>query len=197
MKVLKSDLYNFVENKVTSEVDRLVKEREALLDTYIRNPIKEMYEVLFKPLNEKIDKLHDDFDKFISQDEHGRKWTFQRYLSDLNGMKNVARNLAYYTYDPIIRYIEQHQVLLECTIMPMSDIDVVKEKYMPIQKKIDDLRTLESELNTVIKSSRSGKQAYDTFISLGVNMDDFVAENKMLPAVQKLSVDTCLINGGC
>lgn len=72
-----------------------------------------------------------------------------------------------------------------------------RKMYESLKKKIENVDKLEKELNGVIKGSRSGKDAYKSLVALNVNMSGFEDSKATLPAVQKLSVDVCLINGDC
>jgi hypothetical protein len=64
-------------------------------------------------------------------------------------------------------------------------------------KRESDLNALHKELNSSINACRSGKQAYDTMVRLGVDMSEYKAPLDNLPAIVKLSADVCLLNGTC
>jgi hypothetical protein len=62
---------------------------------------------------------------------------------------------------------------------------------------LNDLNTLEQEALNIINAATSGNQAYKHLIAVGLDMSDFKETNPQLPAVVKLSVEPCLLNGGC
>jgi hypothetical protein len=60
------------------------------------------------------------------------------------------------------------------------------------------LTTLNTELNNAISNEPNGKRGYNALVALGVDMSDFAPNgNPNLPAVVKLSVDVCVLNGDC
>lgn len=67
----------------------------------------------------------------------------------------------------------------------------------PLKKELNDLITLQAEINTIIANHRRGYTAYKELVSLGVDLSDFEFVETTALAPVKLSVDPCLINGTC
>lgn len=61
----------------------------------------------------------------------------------------------------------------------------------------DGLNTLKNELNYAIGNETTGKRAYNALVALGMDMKDLPEANPNLPAVTKLSIDVCILNGNC
>ena len=59
------------------------------------------------------------------------------------------------------------------------------------------LDTLKKELNHAISNEQTGKRAYNALVALGMDMKDLPEVNPNLPAVTKLSIDVCVLNGNC
>lgn len=71
------------------------------------------------------------------------------------------------------------------------------EEVKPYKSTIEDLNKLKSEINAVIDSSHNGSIAQKRLLELGIDMSDFQKQPTTALAVVQLSVDPCLINGGC
>lgn len=70
-------------------------------------------------------------------------------------------------------------------------------RAVPVHSQLVKLDKLKKELHNAIRNERSGERGYKALVALGVDMDGYEKQSRNLPAVVKLSVDPCLINGGC
>lgn len=80
-------------------------------------------------------------------------------------------------------------------------VQTFKELNTELQPKIqlytDGLKQLSKELNNAITNESTGKRGYNALVALGVDMSDLPVLSPNLPAVVKLSVDVCVLNGNC
>lgn len=80
-------------------------------------------------------------------------------------------------------------------------MNVFNELNKELQPKLkmyrEGLETLKRELHNAVSNENTGKQAYKALVALGLDMSDLPDVNPNLPAVVKLSVDVCVLNGNC
>lgn len=198
MKATKRELYDFIDSKINGENLKANKELHDVTKSLIKEPLKEKYAKPYEPIKRKITVLMDDYTKFITDNGIERMWDYQHCLGDLSNMLDKANELVESKANKILSYIKSAAYNPSVLGLDESYIeDAVRVAVEPIYKKLNDLKTLERELTNVVRTSSNGKQAYTNLVALGVDMKDFENSKIQLPAVQKLSVDTCLINGGC
>lgn len=200
MKVLKNDLYAFVDEKVTKERASIIKQKNLLEDD-TRKVIENAVNAHWKTIGDRLSKIYDDYEVFLENIHKSKDYSYTNKLSNLNYAMNSKNQAVSDILHATMKYVQGDKLSVGYGLL-FSDtdvkvIDLIKTKYEPLQKKHTDLDTLQIELNAVIKASSSGKQAYNAMVALGVNMDSLVSAESQLPAVQKLSVDVCAINGGC
>lgn len=197
MKAKKGELYNFIEEKIKAEKSKVQKEMNTIEQTSIYDPLTKLFGDPFKAISVKLDILYNDYEKYLKETDLDDLWNVRKRLTsitEIGGVPSIAVSDKAYI---ILDYIRGGRLTINRPFIPMEDIDAAKALYAPLQKRMTELSTLESELNAIVKSSGSGKIAYHNMIALGVDMTSFVPEVSHLPAVQKLSVDVCVMNGGC
>lgn len=80
----------------------------------------------------------------------------------------------------------------------MDEFNKLSSELQPqIKLLTSGLDTLKSELNNAISVEPTGKRGYNALVALGVDMSDMPEVNPNLPAIVKLSVDVCALNGNC
>lgn len=118
-------------------------------------------------------------------------------LKDLMKTK-IIQKVKIHVYNPL------HEAITEKSFDGESALQTAALELgtvlAPEVKKLADLKTLLGELFRAIDIEPNGKRAYKAIAALGLDVSDFEEEQKRkgnLPAVIKLSVDVCLVNGTC
>jgi len=202
MKVGKSELYDFMSVKISkqnSEVLREIADLQRSVKDEIRKNLKDVEFIVQKAsaLEEKIDKAIQKNVKYMTN-----TWSITNKLSHATGLISFVDTLVNGIYENLVksyleygsgsRTMEQHYPEVK------TFVDSIADEYKKLQERRTKINTLGSELKAVIKSSSTGAKAYKNLVDLGVDMTDFKPSATVsLPAVQKLSEDVCLVNGGC
>ncbi|MBB6670255.1 hypothetical protein [Cohnella nanjingensis] len=196
MGIHKADLKEFIEEKA--------KKRKAEVRKVVRAAVEET----FRPfvfaahadlgvLETKADAFHRELDRAVNQNKRLTDWNFTSLLRDVNRYAIGIRE------DIVQRQtnIAVGNLLDRCTDVLVDGLDTlsasVADQHSMAIAEYQDLIKLTDELTTIINSSHSGDKAYKRLKELGVNLSDFDGGSKILPAVVKLSVNPCLINGDC
>lgn len=197
----KQDLYNFIEMKTKEKQLSNISKIDV-----IRNNIK-------KALNGEIsglDKLAKEFSKLVDVMEktkeaypEGFDWGMKQQIQhayNLMDFKNRLVDRIY--YDLALEYLKtdraaEMNLLKDKYPASFELIQSVKNEIKNLEKNNEDLHQLARELNNVIKNSKTAKDGHKNLIALGVDMEDFQESNNLLPSIQKLSVDVCVINDNC
>ena len=196
MKATKTELYGYIEGKKAIEMGKINAEISQ-----VRQQIKTMLEEKLLPPYQDIARLANNLNEKYTEyiQNHGQfdNWTYRSYVGNLGGIASVGKNLVRNTLDRIVKHIEHGYFNEESLLLSAEQLKTAKCLLEPLLKKRDDLQTLSEELEATVKGSASGKQAYTNLVALGLDMSGFEKSEARLPVVQKLSVDACLINGGC
>ena len=202
MKVGKSELYYFVSTKISKQRVAVLAEISDIQQSVKDEIRKNLKGVEF--IVQKASALEEKIDKAIQQNMKysGGQWSVLNKLGHATGLisfvdtlvngiyENVAK--GYLEYGSASNTIERHYPDIKIFI------DSIVADFNKIQDRRTKINTLEKELNAIIKSSSTGAKAYKNLVELGLDMTDFKPNTTVsLPAVQKLSEDVCLVNGGC
>lgn len=197
----KADLYDFIEikiakakresYKVITEFDKTIREeaeKEFLgLDNILRN---------LKNASDSMDKVKLEHKTILF--DH---WQSNNNINSCNNAMAFKKNVIDRLRDIALWYVKENSKNGDMLRKEYYDfyqfLESIKPEYVKEVKKLADLDKLEIELKGVVKGSKSAKDAYKNLVALNVNMSGFEEANTTLPAVQKLSVDVCLVNGDC
>lgn len=197
----KADLYDFIEVKIAKaknevykvivEFDKAIREeaeKEFIgLDNIVRN---------LKNASDSMDKIKLEHKTILF--DH---WQSNNNINSCNNAMTFKKNVIDRLRDIALWYVKENSKNGDILRNEYYDfyqfLESIKSEYVKEVRKIADLDKLEIELKGVVKGSKSGKDAYKNLVSLNVNMSGFEESNSTLPAVQKLSVDVCLVNGDC
>lgn len=197
----KQELYDFIERKLNAKrAEQLSKKSD--LETLIRQALEKDIRGLdglsasFSALAEVLEKARTDHHEAFS-------WPLNngiRHVHDLIGFKKALASSIFYdiAHKYLVKGRDSELKILESKYPEaLKAIQEIKEEYHANNKGVEDAFKLQKELEVIIKTSRSAKEAHKTLVALGIDMKDFKESSANLPAVQKLSVDVCVINGNC
>jgi len=196
MKATKTELYGYIEGKKAIEMGKINAEISQ-----VRQQIKTMLEEKLLPPYQDIarlaNKLHEKYSEYIQNHGQYDNWTYRNYVGHLERIASVGKTLVDDSLSKVFKHIEHGHYSEKSLLLSAEQLKEAKCLLEPLLKKRDDLQTLSEELEAAVKGSTSGKQAYTNLVALGLDMSGFEKSEARLPVVQKLSVDACLINGGC
>jgi hypothetical protein len=202
MKVGKSELYDYVSVKISKQTSGVLSEITDLQQSVkdeIRKNLKDVEFIVQKAsaLEEKIDKAIQKNVKYMTN-----TWSIVNKLSHATGLISFVDTLVNGIYENLVKnYLEWgsgSRTMEEHYPEVKVFVDSIADEHKELQDRRTKINTLNSELKAVIKSSSTGAKAYKNLVELGLDMTDFTPSTATsLPAVQKLSEDVCLVNGGC
>jgi hypothetical protein len=199
--VRKQELYDFIDTKLSAKRLELEKKRVELL-TLVKEEVSLDVQGL-DGLAKSFSKLVDIMEKAKEEHQESVDYYVTRSIRDVHDLiafkSLIVDKIFNATAFPYMVHARDEDLKILELKYPKTllVINSVKKDYETILQAIKDSRKLESELNAVIKSSTSAKDAFKNLTALGVDMKDFVESSAKLPMVQKLSVDVCVINGNC
>lgn len=208
MAILKSEVESYISRKTNARerelrehVAEIVNERiNPIIDSIIDHPILDQLDRHTKNFTDTLEKAMQVFKT--------DKWDYNDVIQRVNrhvltfgaSRKSVLRQTANgYIQNPASKAMDVESDFRGSQEL-MDAVTELQQECAPLYKKIKELNTLREELYNAIKMETSGKKAYNAMVALGVDMEDFEEEQKSkgnLPAVIKLSVDVCILNGGC
>lgn len=201
MGIRKQDLYDFIETKTSKTKNGLNVQINNILVL-----VKDAAKQEFKGLDNISRYLKNASDSMEVVREDHKEILRDHYFSN-NKVSDCNRAITY--GDAVIGRLYEvaktnldnvstNAVLLDSKYPKLfTVVNGVRKEYEAINDKLRDVEILELELKGIIKGSRSGKDAYKNLVALNVNMSGFEDAQTTLPAVQKLSVDVCVINEDC
>jgi hypothetical protein len=196
-KITKQSLYDFVEKQALNQKVEVQNEINSRIDAVL-NPILDNWvrlnQIELAAVN-LAEKLVDVAEDNKSVDE----WRFKRFASQLNNWSDIERqtkNEIRSRAERLIADPQQGKVSFDNKEFE-SAVCALQKELAPLYQKITDLAKLKNEVNNVIATETNGQRGYKALVALGVDMSDFDAAIPNLPAIVKLSVDPCLLTGGC
>jgi hypothetical protein len=208
MAIRKQDVRDFVEMLSTRSRENLTKQVEAYykehfheeLNRIIRGLIgdipthgKDIMHKFDSGLTEQLQKLMNSTTNYsgVVQDiSDTRKMTAHLFGTVRNALSHRAIN----TIESGGEYVSYGNEEVGNLIHKLQK-DAALQKLLKDKK---DVHKLKNELNNVIDTAASGKQALEHLQALGVSTVDFVEKtNANLPAIIHLSADVSLLNGSC
>lgn len=198
----KQDLYDFIETKTDKSTNLAYKELSRL-SKMVREAAKKEFtgldniERILKNAGEQMEKVkfvHEVILKdYYSTNDNIRQVTNAMYF----GSRTIGKLESVGDYSLKDNREDTRRLLALNYPNFLNFLDSIREEYVSIKEQIDNLETIKNELFAIIKGSRSGKDAYKNLVALNVNMSGFEDSKATLPAVKKLSVNVCVINGDC
>ncbi|WP_121605422.1 hypothetical protein [Virgibacillus sp. Bac332] len=194
MKITKQSLYDFIEEKIKVQLNTAIEEFDSYIDTNVKPKLLENTKSI-NHFNKALTKLADELETFLENENDYGSWSPKYSVRDLRSIASIRDRIHTNELSNIKSAIRKNahygKYHMEFVVGKAS------KDLKPTLSKIEDLKTLKTELDNTIKTSTTGKQAYKSLIALGVDMKDFKGSENQLPAVQKLSVNPCLVNGDC
>lgn len=196
--VTKTGLNEFIARKVKGNKEDVKREINLLINEKLK-PIFDAIDC--SKVERHAQNTVDEMSKVISiYAKPLESWKYTQVIQDLN---RYAVNLGQRVRDEIklkaLEHIEYPQK--NAVNFGISEVDTVVSELQtdckPLYQKINSLTRLQKELEQVIKNEHNGGRAYKALIALGVDMEGFSETPDMLPAIVKLSVDVCVLNGDC
>lgn len=199
--ITKTQLRDFVDSKISKrkqalrkEIDEIVIAKMGIALNDVLGDVTELEKVSNRfedLLNEKIEILG-----FSNVPE---------YAKTTAGQANKLCKAHKYFFDYILPKAmetllnpnQSEYYRFKCLPLTTAFNELNNELQSRIKLYREGLDTLKRELNNAISIESKGKQAYNSLIALGVDLSDLPDVNPNLPAVTKLSVDVCILNGNC
>lgn len=201
----KKDLYEFIEIKIKGQRRKAIKEAEEGIHARVEPLFLYLFDGM-EVVEATAAQLAKDYENILDAFGMASDYNETEIIRDINnlviGWSKRHRNLIRNRVTNAVLYPhhnDTYKKMLELKRYGQTFIDlpeVLIQEYAGRRQMIADFDKLATELDFVISNAPSAKQAYKTLIDLGVDMTGFDGEEN-LPAVVKLSVDPCLINGGC
>ncbi|MYL41791.1 hypothetical protein [Virgibacillus salexigens] len=194
MKITKQSLYDFIHEKIKVQLETAREEFETYVEKNVKPHLIDNTKDIAH-LKSGLTELADELETFLENANDYGSWSPKRNVRDLREVASVRDRVITTELSNIKAAIRNNnhydKYHMEFVVGKAS------KKLKPTINKIDDLKTLKRELDNAVKTSTTGKQAYKNLVSLGVDMKEFKGSENQLPAVQKLSVNPCLVNGDC
>lgn len=192
MKITKGSLRSFMSDKFEKAEKEVWKEISASHDLLKDHLLKELE--VFNPVVKTSSKLGDDLEKLLDE-KRLDEWYYRSYVRDARDIAGIINAIK---SDEMADIKTAIKIDKPYTRFGMADlVKKAKKDVKPLYDKINDVKKLSREVESVILNATSGKKAHRDLISLGIDMSDYKEENANLPSIQKLSVDPCLVNGDC
>lgn len=198
MNITKGELRKFIEHKIAEQMYETHNQIEKLVDAKL-DPILEKY-VQTGKVEQLASKLVDELNTVIENYKHVvSEWHYHRVVQYVSSAQVIEKEVKEAIKNEVRTYIRKpHYKALDLQDKALNQ--AAKELRLQSQslyKKLDDLSKLQDEIEQVIKNEANGKRAYKALVALGVNLEGLEEKSANLPAVVKLSVNPCVLNGDC
>jgi hypothetical protein len=196
--ITKTGLNGFVNQKIEGSKKDLLEKIELAINTTI-DPILSVF-VDVKKVENHASKFIDEVNNIMEKHEFVLKsWEYRRTIQEMNSnFMSLGIKIKEKMKEEITRTIEKTTDAYDFGNESINEaVKALQEQMRPHYKAISNLKTLSIELERAIKNESSASRAYKSLIALGVDMKDYEEAESYLPAIIKLSVDVCMINGNC
>lgn len=193
MGVTKGGLRSFIDTKFSKANKEKTDHIEKYIEVHLKEPLVNELKVLDKSmrmLNHVAEQMEDFL---VDNDLEG--WEYKSHVRDAQYASGFKSSIVSNELGKIKAAVKVDRPYIKFGLD--EAVEKAKKDLQPVYQKLEDLSTLQREVERVITNARSGKKALESLKHLGIDMSDFKEENEKLPSVQKLSVDPCLVNGGC
>lgn len=197
--ITKTGLNNFIDRKVSNNKADAKQEIKELIENKL-NPVLDAHidcKEVEKLASKYVDEMQNTLDKYS---EILEKWQYKQLIQHAN---SYAVNVGQKARDEVKRRAwniigDNYEGSFDFGIAEINEVvEELRIKCQPIYKRIQDYEKLQYELEQVIKIEHNGGRAYKALVALGVDMEGYSEGASNLPAIVKLSVDVCLLNGDC
>lgn len=197
--ITKSGLNSFIGRKVRSQKADLRAEIDQLINEHL-NPVLNVY-IDVRKVEDAAAKFADLMDGAIAKYKaHLGSWKYSDVIQKVNQYAvPLSAKIKDEVRSEMLEHIENPQKGA-CDLGNdelNKTLTMLQEKTKPLFKRINDLTKLQAELEHVIKNEPTGGRGYKALVALGVDMEGYEEQGVNLPAITKLSVDVCVINGNC
>jgi DNA repair exonuclease SbcCD ATPase subunit len=194
----KAGLREFIETKVKAQREAVKETIKAIIDVKV-TPIIDQMTFGYDGIEKRADKLAQELDALKDRFWTADCWDIRRCVQNLNS--DVVDFMSKFKSSTLKQFyaceLHEHgghfnfendelQAALESIFTETHDL----------HKKLDQLKQAQREILQAIGNASTAKNAHRDVIALGIDLRDY-EEVAKLPAVVKLSVDPCLINGDC
>lgn len=196
--ITKTALNAYVGKKIASQTKETNDQITALIDSMVDPVIASIIDV--KQIEQAAKKFADLYEDAIESHGDVMDWNYQDVLQKTNRFAIVLQSKLTDEYKrKVVEHIrEPHRKAISFYSEKLIEITKqMQELTKPLFERITKLKKLHSELEHAIKLEHNGSRAYKALVAFGVDMEGFEEVNANLPAVVKLSVDVCLMNGNC
>ena len=197
--VTKSGLNDFINAKVRGNIASVNQEIDILINNKL-NPILDSF-VDCKKVEKSAQTLADEMTKALEKYE--KILTGWKYTEIVQNCNRYATVLGQKVRDEVFNTAQEYIKNPQKGVFDLGSNelnDAVKElqkEARVLYQRINDLGMLRRELERVIKNEPTGGRGYKALVALGVDMEGFEETSGNLPAIVKLSVDVCVLNGDC
>lgn len=198
MRIKKAELKGHIEKKIKDRKESISDKIMETVKSTFKPIIYKKYEDI-EPIEKCAQELHDALFGLVNNSSHdlNNKWVLQHVLRDIGnnviGLRDSILDNAVFKGTRNLLHDDTNYLIEELA----PALKALKEELAPKIKEYKDLNKLCDELLTVIGTSRSGDQAHKKLEELGVDLADFTPPCVNLPAVVKLTVNPCVLNGDC
>lgn len=198
LNLTKTQLRDFIDRKISNRKSELYDEIKASVTEKLGGTLRS----LFGDVSE-LERVASKFEDLLTDKIHlvGAD-SVPSYASITASNANSLCNPIKYFLDELVS--DAMRALLDSRYYRFKSVPLMetfKNLNAELQPKIqlynDGLKQLSKELNNAITNESTAKRGYNALVALGVDMSDLPVVTPNLPAVVKLSVDVCVLNGNC
>lgn len=192
----KADLRDYFQHKKSQLMMEQSKKKRDIINSFrptIESELEKLDDVLTN-----IKAAHKEFNTFII-DNGISNWYTTNKLSRLKDLFTIKEQFITDELSDVDTALHGHAFNGHTKGLSGEFIHV-DDRYRQFKDAEDatkKIETLFKEIGHIIQVASSGKKAYEELKKQGIDMSDFEVKNSNVPLVQKLSVDPCIINGGC
>lgn len=194
----KAGLREFIDAKVKAQREAVKEKIKALIDAKVA-PIIDLMTVKYAGLELRADMLAQEIEGLKDVFWTANSWDIRRITQKLN--TEIVDFRAKFRSETLREFYncEYHNHGSHHDFKN-DELNTARDELFtetnPLHEKLDQLRQARSEIMQAITNASTAQNAYKAVVALGIDMRDY-EEVAKLPAVVKLSVDPCLINGDC
>jgi hypothetical protein len=194
--VKKADLREYFQHKKDQLMMEQARKKRDIINSFRPTIEKELGKL--DNVLKNIKAAHEEFNTFII-DNGVTNWYTTQKLSRLKDLFTVKEQFITDELDDVLTALKGNAFngYTKGLSGEFIHVDDRYRQFKDVEDAIKKIETLFNEIEGIIQVAHSGKKAYEELKKQGIDMSDFEVKNSNVPLVQKLSVDPCIINGGC
>lgn len=205
MGIKKSTVRKHFEDKYEARKAGIKDNRDTTIKLILEPYLKEVY-LDFDTIAQKAVELHDLLQKETERHMVGMSstWDYRdSYLSDLMRVTRIKQRYVERLNKRITAFLEgsADYVTTDPAVSPklLQSLEKLRKFWQEEDLKLDQLNTLQREIRTVINNAGSGNKAIEDLKTLGLSTEGIeqTQVREQLPAIQKFSVNVCLLEDTC